>query len=217
MKKILSLLSAVLLIISFSACSQNNTNITAEPSSDPLVSATDNESSTQSENESKNQDTVNQNASAIVYFSATGTTKTVAETMSSVLNADLYEIVPAQPYSSDDLNYHNDSCRANLEMNDEDARPEIAKDLSAAENADAIYIGYPIWWGTAPKIIYTFLESYDLSGKAIYLFCTSGGSGVEQSVRDLQKEYPELNIISGRRFSAGTSAQDIQEWVSELE
>ena len=217
MKKILSLLSAVLLIISFSACSQNNTNITAEPSSDPLVSATDNESSTQSENESKNQDTVNQNASAIVYFSATGTTKTVAETMSSVLNADLYEIVPAQPYSSDDLNYNNDSCRANLEMNDEDARPEIAKDLSAAENADAIYIGYPIWWGTAPKIIYTFLESYDLSGKAIYLFCTSGGSGVEQSVRYLQKEYPELNIISGRRFSAGTSAQDIQEWVSELE
>ena len=108
MKKILSLLSAVLLIISFSACSQNNTNITAEPSSDPLVSATDNESSTQSENESKNQDTVNQNASAIVYFSATGTTKTVAETMSSVLNADLYEIVPAQPYSSDDLNYNND-------------------------------------------------------------------------------------------------------------
>lgn len=95
--------------------------------------------------------------------------------MSSVLNADLYEIVPAQPYSSDDLNYNNDSCRANLEMNDEDARPEIAKDLSAAENADAIYIGYPIWWGTAPKIIYTFLESYDLSGKAIYLFCTSGG------------------------------------------
>ena len=102
-------------------------------------------------------------------------------------------------------------------MNDEDARPEIAKDLSAAENADAIYIGYPIWWGTAPKIIYTFLESYDLSGKAIYLFCTSGGSGVEQSVRDLQQEYPELKIISGRRFSAGTSAQDIQEWVSELE
>ena len=99
MKKILSLLSAVLLIISFSACSQNKTNITAEPSDDPSVSATDNESSTQSENESKNQDTVNQNASAIVYFSATGTTKTVAETMSSVLNADLYEIVPAQPYS----------------------------------------------------------------------------------------------------------------------
>ena len=126
MKKILSLLSAVLLIISFSACSQNKTNITAEPSDDPSVSATDNESSTQSENESKNQDTVNQNASAIVYFSATGTTKTVAETMSSVLNADLYEIVPAQPYSSDDLNYNNDSCRANLEMNDEDARPEIA-------------------------------------------------------------------------------------------
>ncbi len=217
MKKILSLLLAVMLIISLSACAQNNTDITAESSDTPSVFATDNESSTQSENDSKTQNTVNQTTSVIVYFSATGTTKTVAETMSSALSADLYEIVPAQPYSSDDLNYNNDSCRANLEMNDKNARPEISNDLSAVENADTIYIGYPIWWGTAPKIIHTFLESYDLSGKAIYLFCTSGGSGVEQSVKNLQNEYSELNIISGHRFSSGASAQDIQEWASELE
>lgn len=126
--------------------------------------------------------------------------------MSSVLNADLYEIVPAQPYSSDDLNYNNDSCRANLEMNDEDARPEIAKDLSAAENADAIYIGYPIGGARRRKSFTLFWKAMIYPAKQFISSAHQAAADVEQSVRDLQKEYPELNIISGRRFSAGTSA-----------
>lgn len=101
-------------------------------------------------------------------------------------------------------------------MNDEKSRPAIANDLSELKNCDTIYIGYPIWWGTAPRIIQTLLESYDLSGKNIYLFCTSGSSGVERSVTDLQKLYLKLNIQSGKRFAANSSENAIQTWLNSL-
>lgn len=112
--------------------------------------------------------------------------------MSEELPADIYEIEPAEVYTNDDLDYNNDSCRANQEMDDESARPEIGNDLSTILDYENIYIGYPIWWGTRPRIIQTFLETYDLSGKTIYTFCTSGGSGIEQSVEDLKKGLPGI-------------------------
>ena len=153
---------------------------------------------------------------AVVYFSATGNTSAVADTLAQVLGAEVYEIVPETAYTEADLNYSDDSCRANQEMEDETARPGISSDLSAVEGYETVYIGYPIWWGTAPRIINTFLESYDFSGKTIYTFCTSGSSGVETSVRDLQSAYPDLNIVGGRRFNASVSADEIGSWLEEL-
>ena len=156
------------------------------------------------------------NSVAVVYFSATGTTKGIARKIAGVLAAETFEIIPKEAYSSDDLDYNEDSCRANQEMNDESSRPGIENDLSAVKEFDRIYIGYPIWWGTAPRIIQTFLDTNDLSGKTVYLFCTSGGSGIEQSVRDLQKLYPDVKIVSGERFEAGASEDEVKDWLDEL-
>lgn len=153
---------------------------------------------------------------AVVYFSGTGNTKAVAETMARILEAPVYEIVPEVPYTSSDLNYRDDGCRANREMEDAAARPAIASDLSQVDGCKKLYIGYPIWWGTAPRIIQTFLEARSLEGVEIHTFCTSGGSGVEQSVKDLQELYPGLNIISGHRFSSGASEDAVREWLAGL-
>lgn len=123
----------------------------------------------------------------VAYFSATGNTKTVAEQIADVTGGELYEIEPAEPYTSEDLDYNNDDCRANLEMNDDTARPEIAGAIENIEQYDTIYLGYPIWWGNAPRIMNTFVETYDLSGKTVVPFCTSGGNGISTSVDTLQK------------------------------
>lgn len=154
---------------------------------------------------------------AVVYFSATGTTKDIAEKMANALSCDLMEIIPAEPYTSADLNYNNSNSRANREMNDSTARPAIQNNLSAIKNYDTIYIGYPIWWGNAPRIIQTFIESYDLSGKKIYTFCTSGSTDIQQSITYLRREYPSLNIIGGHRFPSGASIDEINRWLDSLE
>lgn len=176
---------------------------------------------TQSQTESVTEDTEGQPEqdteikTTVVYFSATGNTEAVAELIAAQTGADIFEIIPETEYTDDDLNYSDDSCRANQEMDDENARPAISSDLSAVSEYDVIYLGYPIWWGTAPRIIQTFLESYDLSQSTIYTFCTSGSSGIEGSVSDLQSLYPDINIVSGKRFS-GASEEDVQEWLGEL-
>ena len=95
--------------------------------------------------------------------------------------SDLFEIVPQIPYSSDDLNYNDDNCRANMEQNDDSARPEISNDLSVVESYDTVYLGYPVWWGTIPRIIQTFIENYDLSNATVYTFCTSGGAVLKKA------------------------------------
>lgn len=152
--------------------------------------------------------------SVVVYFSATGTTKKAAQELAKVLNTDAFEMEPKQPYSSDDLDYNSDDCRANKEMKDDSVRPEIANDLSNVKKYENVYIGYPIWWGTTPRIIQTFLDTVDLKGKNIYLFCTSGGSGVEQSVSDLKKGYPDLKIVSGRDLTEATE-DTIKQWIEK--
>ena len=147
----------------------------------------------------------------VAYFSATGNTRPVAEKAAEVTGGDLFEIVPAQPYTAADLNYNTD-CRANAEQNDPDARPAIAGAVEDMEQYDAVLIGYPIWWGRAPKIIHTFLETYDLSGKTIAAFCTSGSSPHEDAtLRDYE---PNATWLEGRRFS-GTS--QVEDWVNGLD
>ena len=117
----------------------------------------------------------------VAYFSATGNTEGIAQHLQSILDADLYEIVPEVPYTDEDLNYSNDNCRANQEQNDPAARPAITGTLEHPENYNVVFLGYPIWWGQAPKVIYTFLESCDFGDATIVPFCTSGSSGIGSS------------------------------------
>ena len=153
--------------------------------------------------------------SLVVYFSATGNTEKVAKLIAEETGSDILEIIPEEEYTSADLNYRDNNCRANREMNDDAARPAIKSDLSAVEGYDIIYLGHPIWWGTAPRIIQTFLESYDLSKAVIYTFCTSGSSSISRSVRDLQSMYPDINISSGKRF-ANASEREVRDWLKGL-
>lgn len=146
----------------------------------------------------------------IVYFSATGTTERVANTIHSQVESDIYEIVPQVPYTSADLNYSNSSCRANQEQNDPNARPAINGSVENIEDYDTIFLGYPIWWGQAPKIIYTFLESYDFGfeGVTIIPFCTSGGSAMGTSARNLHGLAPQANWKTGARIT-GTNVSSL--------
>ena len=148
----------------------------------------------------------------VAYFSCTGTTKAVAEKIAELTGGDLYEIVPSDPYTAADLNYNNNNCRANREMNDPSARPAIAGagiDFSAY---DTVIIGYPIWWGTIPRIINTFLDTYDLSCKTVLPFCTSGGSGVSRSVSDIRSAEPGANVKDGLRAS-GANDRNLESWL----
>ena len=123
----------------------------------------------------------------VAVFSASGVTKKVGEKIAGIAGADFFEIVPKEIYTDADLNWMNSQSRSSIEMNDPSARPEIAKAVSDMVSYDTVIIGFPIWWGVAPRIIDTFLESYDFSGKTIIPFCTSGGSGVGRSDKELHK------------------------------
>ena len=151
----------------------------------------------------------NDNKSAVIYFSCTNNTKKLAEKIAKVADAEILEIVPSEPYTSTDLNYSSD-CRANREQNDDTARPEIATKFEL-DGYDTIYLGYPIWWGTMPKIINTFLESYDLSEKTVMPFCTSGSSGIATSVNAIRKYLP--NVKDGMRGTLSTTETEIKEWI----
>ena len=124
----------------------------------------------------------------VAVFSASGVTKRVGEEIAKLSDGDFFEIVPRDTYTSDDLNWMNKQSRSSVEMNDQSARPEIANQVSDMNSYDTIILGYPIWWGVAPRIIETFLESYDLSRKTIIPFCTSGGSGLGRSGEKLHAD-----------------------------
>ncbi len=156
-----------------------------------------------------------ENKMLVVYFSATGNTESMAETIAEVTGADIYEIVPEDPYTSEDLNYSDDNCRANQEMNDESARPAISGEIENIDEYDTIFLGYPIWWGTMPRIINTFLDTYDLSGKTIMPFCTSGSSGISTSVSAIRSICSDSDVLEGMRGTSSTTETQIEEWISE--
>lgn len=151
----------------------------------------------------------------VVYFSRTGNTKPLAGYAAQYLDADIYEIEAAVPYTDADIAYYT-NCRADKEQSDPDARPEIAGKIDNITQYKTILLGYPIWHGQAPKIIYTFLESYDFSGKTIVPFCTSHSSGVGSSATNLHALAPNAEWKDGRRFAIGTSEAAIQEWIDSL-
>ena len=156
------------------------------------------------------------NDTLVVYFSRTGNTEKIAEHLIELTDADMYVIEAAVPYTDADIRYQDDSCRANKEQNDKTVRPEIADPVSSIDSYDTIFLGYPIWWGQEPRIIDTFLESYDFSDKTVIPFCTSGSSGISASEKNIAELVPIGNQLEGRRFSAGATKDDVKEWVDTL-
>ncbi len=152
----------------------------------------------------------------VAYFSAGGITEKAARQLAEVLNADLLEIKPSEPYTAEDLDWTDKKSRSSVEMNDPDARPEIAEKPENIDKYDKIFIGFPIWWYVAPRIIETFMDSYDFSGKTVIPFATSGGSGIEKAENALRKSYSDnIKWLKGRLLN-GISRKEIEEWISSL-
>ena len=155
----------------------------------------------------------------VAYFSASGTTAKLAKTLASAANADLYEIKPEIPYTDADLNWNNSKSRSSIEMNDKTFRPAISGKVENMNQYDTIYVGFPIWWYVAPTIINTFLEQYDLSGKTVALFCTSGGSGLSGTVNEVKSLEPNATVTQGLHIGSGSSSNPdnaVSEWLNAL-
>lgn len=152
----------------------------------------------------------------VAYFSASGTTAQVAKTLASAIDADLHEILPVQKYTSADLNWTNEKSRSSVEMNDKSFRPAIANQVENMAQYDVIYVGFPIWWYVAPTIINTFLESYNLEGKVIVPFATSGGSGMGRTNANLKNSCKGAELREGKRFDAGASVQEMKSWTERF-
>ena len=227
MKRTLSLFLTVALMLTLAACGsksgQDSTSSSPAPEGKTPTStapeippANQPEDTTPTEEQTPEGTDDSEKKVLIAYFSATNNTENIANHLNEILDADLYEIVPETPYTADDLNYNDSSSRSSQEMNDPDSRPVISGSVENMEQYDVIFLGYPIWWGEAPRIINTFLESYDLSGKTIAPFCTSASSPLGSSATKLQDLTGSAAWLEGQRFSGGASVSDVQSWVDSL-
>ncbi len=152
----------------------------------------------------------------VACFSATGNTWPLAQYAAGYLNADLFRIEAEVPYTDANLNYNDDSCRANQEMGDNSSRPALAATVENMEQYDTVILAFPIWWGQAPRIIETFIEAHDLSGKTVLPFCTSGSSGFGRTGEILAALTDDtVNWIEGSRLSASTTAEEMAAWLTE--
>ena len=160
----------------------------------------------------------NTNKALVAYFSATGTTKGIAERLAGAIGADLFEIAPAQPYTQADLDWRNKQSRSSVEMADRASRPAIAGAVTNLADYATVYVGFPIWWYREPSIIDTFVEANAdaLAGKTVVPFATSGGSGMGDSTANLQTLAPKAKVAEGRRFRASVSADDLAKWAKEF-
>ncbi len=225
MKKVIALLTAVVFILALAGCAAGNNASQTEAETKAVetkaAQTTKTEAATTAseapaatdETKTVSSDTESSGKTLVVYFSATGTTKGVAEQIASIANADIYEITAAQPYSSDDLNWNDSNSRTTIEQNDKTVRPVIGSEQANLDGYDTIFIGYPIWWGEEPRIMDTFVESYDFTGKTMIPFCTSGGSGIGASGDNLKANAGTGNWLEGERLS---SSSDIEGWIKGL-
>ena len=153
----------------------------------------------------------------VAYFSCSGYTKKVAKSLSEVVGGELYEITPATPYTSSDLNWNDPNSRSSIEMKDKSSRPAISGKIDDFGSYNVVYIGFPIWWYIAPTLINTFLESYDFSGKRVISFCTSGSSGVGQTDRYLQSSCSkQTKWYPAKRFPTNVDKNTLAAWVDSL-
>lgn len=152
----------------------------------------------------------------VAYFSVSGTTARVAQSLADAVGADLFEIVPEQPYSSADLNWTDKKSRSSVEMNDESCRPAIASAVANMSAYDAVFLGFPVWWYVEPRIIDAFLESYDFSGKVIVPFATSGGSGLGRAPERMQQLVPGASVRGGKLLNGRQSAEGLRAWAQEV-
>ncbi len=151
----------------------------------------------------------------VAYFSATGNTKVVAEKLAAAINADLFEIVPEQLYTSDDLNWQNNQSRSSIEMGDKSSRPQIVSKIEDISQYNIVFVGSPIWWGREPSIMDTFIESYDFADKTIIPFVTSGSSNIGDYGANLQALAPNAKVLTGKRFPNDVSAEELKVWADE--
>ena len=152
----------------------------------------------------------------VAYFSATGTTARAAEKLADVTNGELYAIVPARSYTSADLDWNDKRSRSSVEMNDPSSRPELADYHANIAGYDRIFLGFPIWWYTAPTIVRSFLESYDFSGKTIVPFATSGGSGMGNTNEKLAPSCPGAILMKGKMLNGLLSQEELKAWAKSL-
>ena len=210
-------LAALLLLSVLTACGTSD----SEPAAQSAGSETDNAEnqpepvSEPAENNAENTEAPS-GSTLVVVFSATGTTLGVAEKIAAIEGADLYEITAAQPYSSADLNWNDSSSRSTKEQNDRDARPAIGSDPVDLTGYTKIYVGFPIWWGEEPRILDTFVESYDFDGITMIPFCTSSSSGIGRSGQNLAEHAGSGNWLDGKRFSGGVAEADLRAWIEGL-
>jgi flavodoxin len=231
-KRGLSLLLALVLALSLTACGGGaQSSAPADDAVDTASSAGAAVSSaaaeaqvaaeSASESASAEPETSAETASAhsdtlVVVFSATGNTRGIAETIVGITGADFREIVPAQPYSEEDLNYNDSGSRATEEQNDPDVRPELGGEPISLEGYTTLYLGYPIWWGQEPRILDTFVESQSFDGITVIPFCTSGSSGIGNSAQTLEALAGSGTWLEGERFSAGASDEEVRNWIEGL-
>ena len=236
MKKITALLLASVLALGLSACgggqstSSGEAAAAQEETAEPAVEETVAPEAEETENteeevpaeeaasaESQENTAAPAKDVLVVYFSATGNTKAVAEKIASITDADIYEIRAAQEYTEADLNWNDSDSRTTHEQDDPSVRPEIGSDPVSLEGYSTIYIGYPIWWGEEPRIMDTFAESYSFDGIRMIPFCTSGSSGMGRSGKNLAENAGSGDWQDGKRFGAGASEDEIRSWIEELQ
>ena len=199
MKKILSIILAAFLLAALAACGNHS------------------QAETKGQEESAESASPAESDVLVAYFSATGTTKGVAEKIASITGGDLYEILAAEPYTSDDLNYNDSSSRSTQEQNDKSVRPEIGSEDVSLEGYKTIYLGFPIWWGEEPRILDSFVQKYSFEGITVIPFCTSGSSGIGRSGSNMEALAGSGDWLEGKRFSGSVSEAELQSWIEELQ
>ena len=211
MKKAIALLAIIVLTLAFASCGANQNNSQNETTTSSETTSSKSSKATEETTTEKNK-TDNSGKTLVVYFSATGTTKAVAEKIAEYTKADIYEITAKVPYTDADLDYNDSESRTTKEQNDKTVRPEISSKKLNLDGYDTIFIGFPIWWGEEPRIMDTFVESYDFSGKTMIPFCTSGGSGIGSSGDNLEANAKSGDWKQGERLNDA----DIKSWLDSL-
>lgn len=240
MKKKISVLAAILLVLGLAGCGKRDSNKSndttqtiqtessqetevankTEEKSDKTVADESASDTSEVTDEDKSEDAGSTNEGEgvlVVYFSATGTTRGVAEKIAKITGADTYEIKAAQEYSDADLNWNDNNSRSTKEQNDSSARPEIGSESISLDGYKTIYIGYPIWWGEEPRIMDTFVESYSFDDITMIPFCTSSSSGIGRSGQNLADNAGSGTWIDGKRFGAGVSEDELRSWIEGLQ